>query len=126
MGVIHMKTMLVVDDSGYFRKVIKVFVSNLDIKIVGEATNGKEAVELYKKLMPDIVTLDLAMEEEDGISALGKIIDHNPEAVVIVISSVAKQDVVISESLAKGAKKVFDKPIDKDKFIKYIEELING
>jgi two-component system chemotaxis response regulator CheY len=51
-----MKTMLIVDDSPFIRRVIKAFVSDLDIFVVGEAGNGVEAVALYKEHMPDIVT----------------------------------------------------------------------
>jgi len=118
-----MKTMLIVDDSPFIRRVIKAFVSDLDIFVVGEAGNGVEAVALYKEHMPDIVTMDLAMDEEDGVTAMGKILSINPEAIVVIVSSVAGQDVVIKESMAMGAKRVFDKPIDRIPFTKYIEEL---
>ena len=120
-----MLTMLIIDDSSYMRTIVSVYVSKLDIKIVGEAGNGREGLEKYKELSPDIVVLDLAMDEMDGIQTLTEIMAINPEAVVIIASSIAGQERVIVEALKLGAKIVFDKPIDKKKFTEYITNLIN-
>jgi len=117
--------MLIIDDSSYMRTIVSVYVSKLDIKIVGEAGNGREGLEKYKELSPDIVVLDLAMDEMDGIQTLTEIMAINPEAVVIIASSIAGQERVIVEALKLGAKIVFDKPIDKKKFTEYITNLIN-
>ena len=119
-----MKTMLVVDDSAFFRTLIRSHVGTLDVEIVGEAENGNEGFEKYKELMPDIVTMDLAMEEGSGIEALDKIMQHNPDAFVIVVSSTTGQPTVLEEATALGAKKIFDKPLKKDEFIEYIRGLL--
>jgi two-component system chemotaxis response regulator CheY len=119
-----MATMLVVDDSSYMRTLVKTFVSKLDIKIIGEAEDGREGLNKYKELMPDIVVLDLAMDEMDGIEVLKEIMALNPGAVVIIISSTAGQEPVIIEALKLGARNVFDKPINKDKFIDCIKSLL--
>ena len=119
-----MKTMLIVEDSSYMRDIIKILVKDLDIEVIGEAENGKEGVEKYIKYMPDIVTMDLAMEVEDGYDALKKIMSHNPKAAVIVITSASGQKPVIEEVLKLGAKVVFSKPVNKTQFVEYMNELI--
>jgi two-component system chemotaxis response regulator CheY len=116
-----MKTMLIVDDSSYMRDVIKVFAGKLNIDVIGEAESGKDGVEQYIKLMPDIVILDLIMDDVDGLEALKKIRGHNPDAAVIMISSTAKQ--IDKEATLLGAKKVFKKPIDKKEFMDYLSGL---
>ena len=120
-----MKTVLVVDDSAFMRSLIKKHVSELDVTIVGEAEDGKAAFEMYVELMPDIVTLDLAMLEHDGVEALRKIMEHNPKAIVIVISSTTDQDTVTTDVMEMGAYKVITKPNFKDDLIKAIHEIEN-
>jgi two-component system chemotaxis response regulator CheY len=114
--------MLIVDDSACSRTLIRLSVKDLDVKIIGEAENGKEGVDKYLKLVPDIVTMDLAMDDGCGIDALKEIIEINHNAVVIVVSSVGGQDLIVKEALELGAKKVFDKPFDGERFAEYIKE----
>ncbi|MDP4193369.1 MAG: response regulator, partial [Bacteroidota bacterium] len=88
-------------------------------EVVGEASNGYEAVELYGKLSPDIITLDITMPELNGIEALKKIIEINKDATVIMLTSISKPDSAI-EALNNGAKNYITKPFDKDKVLKAI------
>ena len=120
-----MKTMLIVDDSAFARSLLKIVIDDLDIKVVGEADNGITGVEMYKELMPDITALDYAMDGGNGISALEDILQHNPNAVVIIISSIAGQTQVINEATALGAKGVFIKPINKKQFTDGINKIIS-
>ena len=120
-----MKTILVVDDSSFMRTLVKKSVSELDVTIVGEAEDGKVAYEKYIELMPDIVTLDLAMVEHDGIEALKKIIKHNPKAKVIVISSTTDQDMVSEQVKEMGAFAIITKPNIKDDLISAIQKIEN-
>ena len=120
-----MKTVLVVDDSGFMRNLIKRNISGLDISVVGEAENGKVAVEKYFELKPDIVTLDLAMNEYDGIGALKVIMKHNPDAKVIIVCSIGGQDVVVDEARALGACAIISKPIKDDELVNAIKSLLD-
>jgi len=120
-----MKTILVVDDSAFMRSMIKKHISELDVTVVGEAEDGKEAVEKYIELKPDYVTLDLAMIEHDGIEALREIKQHDPEAKVIIVSSTTDQEAVVAEVLDLGALTVLNKPIIKDDLLGVLKELIN-
>ena len=80
-------TVLVVDDSALIRKVLIKMLNENGYQVVGEAENGQEGVELYKELEPDIVTLDITMPVMDGVTALKLIKEHNPEALVAMISA---------------------------------------
>ena len=120
-----MKTLLVVDDSAFMRNMIKKHISELDITVVGEAEDGKEAVEKYIELKPDIVTLDLAMLDHDGIEALKEIKEYDPEAKVIIVSSTTDQDTIVDEVLDLGALAVLNKPIIKDDLVATLIDLIN-
>jgi two-component system chemotaxis response regulator CheY len=114
-----MKTILLVDDSSYARSVIKKIVTRVGFEVIGEAGDGEEAVAKYKELSPDIVSLDLAMEGTNGIDALKQIMQHDPNAYVIVISSIAGQEAVAQSALAFGAKCIFEKPLHIAKFEQY-------
>lgn len=84
------KKVLVVDDSFMMRTLIKDIVSaDADLEVVGDAENGKIAVEKVKELKPDVVLLDIEMPEMDGLEAL-KRIKLSSQAKVIIISSVAQ------------------------------------
>ena len=120
-----MKTMLVVDDSAFMRSLVKKSIVDLDISVIGEAGDGKEAYEKYVELNPDIVTLDLAMIEHNGIDALKNIMLHDPKAKVIVISSTTNQPNVVEEVMALGARTVINKPNIKDALINAVKEIDN-
>ena len=118
-----MKTVLVVDDSTFMRSLIKKCMDELGINVAGEAEDGKIAFEKYVELEPDIVTLDLAMLEHDGIDALRKIKQHNPDAKVIVISSTTNQPNVVDEVMSLGAYTIINKPNIKDALIRAVNEI---
>jgi len=120
-----MKTILVVDDSSFMRTLVKKAVADLDVTIVGEAEDGRVAFEKYAELKPDIVTLDLAMVEYDGIEALKNIISHDPNAKIIVISSTTDQDTVADDVKKLGAFAVITKPNIKDSLIEAIHAIEN-
>ncbi len=73
------KTLLVTDDALIIRQIIKDMVVNAGWEVVGEAANGQEAIDRYRELRPDAVTLDLVMPEHDGLHALHGIMEFDPE-----------------------------------------------
>jgi NarL family two-component system response regulator LiaR len=86
---------LIVDDHGMVRQGLRTYLSLMeDIKIVGEAQNGSEAVAQVRRLKPDVVLMDLVMPEMDGIEATRRINEHHPETKVIVLSSFTEDDKV--------------------------------
>ena len=119
-----MKTVLVVDDSGFMRNLIKKHLSTIDVEVIGEAEDGKVAVEKYIELKPDIVTLDLAMHEHGGLEAFEKMKQHDPNAKVIIVCSTAGQNVVIEEVKALGACAIINKPLKDDELVNAVKELL--
>ncbi len=117
------RTLLVVDDAVIIRKIIKDTVTSLGWQVVGEAADGREAIEQYKKLNPDLVTLDLVMPEHDGMYALRGIIGADPEAKVVVVSAI-EQKGVLKDAFKAGAVDFVVKPFDKENLQKTLEQLI--
>jgi two-component system chemotaxis response regulator CheY len=118
--------MLIVDDSEYMRSLIKYHIRTLDVTVVGEAETGYGGVEKYKELMPDIVTMDLAMDEGTGVDAIKEIMNHNPKANIIVISSIANQDLYVDDLIGLGAKAVFDKTSIAEKLPGLVTDIMNA
>ncbi|MDA8141610.1 MAG: response regulator [Desulfobacteraceae bacterium] len=81
------KKILVVDDSSIMRKMIKQTLLDERHTVVGEAKNGKEAVQMYKALKPDVVTMDITMREMDGFEAAKEILSFDPAARIIFLSN---------------------------------------
>ena len=113
-------TVLVVDDSSLIRKVLINLLNENGYQVIGEATNGLEGVELYKELEPDIVTLDITMPVMDGVTALRQIKEHNPNAMVAMISAAGQKDKLM-DALREGAELFFTKPFNAQEVIKSLK-----
>ncbi|MHC4455608.1 MAG: response regulator [Planctomycetota bacterium] len=81
------KRILIVDDSSMMRKMISKILAPGGHTIVGEAKNGTEAVELYKSLKPDLVTMDITMRGMDGFTAAKEILNMDDKAQIIFLSN---------------------------------------
>ena len=116
-----MKTVLIVDDCNCVRELMELLVGSLEFKVIGEAENGKVAVEKYKELKPDLVFMDIMMSEMNGIEALRQIMEFDSEAKVIITSSLADQRFIAEEAAALGAKGFLVKPVE----LKNVKEVVN-
>jgi len=116
-------SIVIVDDSIFIRRMLRDMVENMGYVVVGEAVNGKEAVEEYKKHKPDIVTLDITMPVMDGLEALKEIIRYDSKARVVMITVAGQQKKVI-QALKIGAEKFVVKPFDEEKVRETLEEMI--
>ena len=114
---------LIVDDAAFMRMMIKDILSKNGFDVVGEAANGEEAVEKYKELSPDLVTMDITMPEKDGIAALKDIKKINPAAKVIMCSAMGQQAMVI-DAIQAGAKDFIVKPFQADRVLEAINKAL--
>ncbi|WP_421911033.1 protein-glutamate methylesterase/protein-glutamine glutaminase [Marinobacter sp.] len=97
-------SVLVVDDSGFFRKrLTEILTASGQIKVVGVATNGREGVELAEKLRPDVITMDYEMPVMDGISAVREIMKRHPAPVLMFSSLTYEGARVTLDALEAGA-----------------------
>ena len=115
-----MVTVITADDSAYIRDLLKVLLSESGHEVIGEASNGDEAITSYRKLKPDVLLLDIVMHEgnlaKTGLDALKAIIAEDPQANVIICSALDEQT-LIDESLKAGAKAFITKPFETTKLL---------
>ena len=111
-----MARILVVDDNAFMRLMLKNMLTGAGHEVVGEAENGIEAVEQFKALGPDLVTLDITMPEADGIEALHNIRAADGSARVIMVSALGQEQKVI-ESVKGGAKDFVVKPFNEERVL---------
>lgn len=117
------KKILIVDDAAFMRMMIKDILTKNGYEIVGEAQDGKEAIEKYEELNPDLVTMDITMPEMDGITALKEIKKIDPDAVVIMCSAMGQQAMVI-DAIQAGAKDFIVKPFQADRVLEAIQKAL--
>ena len=109
-----MLNVMIVDDAMIMRNMLSKKLKDLGHNIVAEASNGAEAVILYKDHKPDLVTMDITMPKMDGIDSLKSIIKFDHDAKVIMITSHGEENRVI-EAIRSGAKGYVLKPLDREK-----------
>jgi two-component system, chemotaxis family, chemotaxis protein CheY len=114
--------LLVVDDAMIIRELIKEAATEAGFEVVGEAANGRDAVERFGELRPDVVTLDLVMPQFNGLYALEGILAIDPSARVIVVSAL-EQTTILKEAFRKGASDFITKPFDKKLLVATIENV---
>lgn len=117
-----MVKVLVVDDTAFMRKLLKNILFSGGFDIVGEAENGKQAVELYKQLKPDIVTMDIVMPEMNGIEALKEIKKIDPNAKVVMCTAVG-QEQMVKMAIKFGAKGYIVKPFQAPKVVEELKKV---
>ncbi len=120
-----MAKILVVDDSLIMRKKLKMILKNGGHVVVSDAANGISAIEEYEKWKPDLVTMDITMPVLDGVSAVKKIISLYPDAKIIMISAINQQNSVF-EAIESGAKHYIVKPINNEKVLNTIKEVLSA
>ncbi|OZU90224.1 two-component system response regulator [Virgibacillus indicus] len=118
-----MAKVLVVDDAKFMRITLASILEKENHEIIGEAENGKDAIELYKKLRPELVTMDITMPVMDGIDAIRGIMAFDSNATVIVCSAMGQQKVVV-EAIESGAKDFIVKPFEENHIFETIARVL--
>ncbi|MDD3014463.1 MAG: response regulator [Candidatus Gastranaerophilales bacterium] len=119
-----MKNIVIADDSMFMRQCLKCILVKGGYNILGEAENGRIAVEMYEKFKPDLMTLDITMPELDGLGALKEIKEINNNAIVVMCSSMG-QKYHMDESTKYGATDFIVKPFQSEDVLKVIESALN-
>ena len=115
------KRILIVDDAAFTRNMLKNIINKTDYtEVVGEASNGDEAIVQYKKLKPDLVTMDLVMPEKGGIETIEEILKIDKNAVIVVVSALG-QEALVLEAAKKGAKDFIQKPFKTEQIMEVLE-----
>ena len=117
-----MSKIMIVDDATFMRITIKNMLKKSDHEVVGEAENGRAAIEKYRMLLPDIITMDITMPEINGLDALKEIIKLNPAANVIMVSAMG-QEGMVREAIISGAKGFIVKPFKEADILSAIDKL---
>ena len=116
------KKVLIVDDALFMRTMLRDIFTTAGWQVIAEAENGQKAVECYASLHPDLVTMDLVMSEMGGIDALKIIINHDPNAQVVVCSALGQKNLII-EALNAGAKDFIVKPFHTTQVLDVVERV---
>jgi two-component system, chemotaxis family, chemotaxis protein CheY len=116
--------MLIVDDSNIIRRRIERCQQIDRLEVVGAASNGREAVKLFERTRPDVVTMDLTMPEMDGIQCVEEIVQMNPNVLILVISALADKATAV-EAIEKGANGFLCKPFTDRQLNDALAELLS-
>jgi len=117
-----MLNILVVDDSLIMRRNIIKMIESLGHKVVGEAKDGHEAVEVYRKLKPDLVTMDITMPRMDGLGAVKELKKIDKNAKIIMVTSHGQEEMVI-DAIRSGASGYLLKPVKINKLSDSIQKI---
>lgn len=109
----------IVDDAAFARTMLKDIVVDSGFEFAAEGSDGIQAVELYERIKPDLLILDVVMPLMDGFSALAIIMKMDPQAKVIMCSAAGQRTIVI-DAIQAGAKDYIVKPFSRDRVLESI------
>ncbi|WP_273265057.1 response regulator [Flexistipes sinusarabici] len=116
---------LVVDDSSIINKKLIQIYESLGHKVVDTAKTGEEAIEKYDSNKIDLVSMDITMPDMDGIEATKEILDKNPEALVMVVTSHGQEQMIVS-AIEAGAVGYILKPFNKERIRAMIDKILGN
>lgn len=117
-------SVLTCDDSAFVRMMVKDILENNDFGSAGEAANGKQAVEAYHSLKPDVMLLDIVMPEMDGLEAARQILAQDPDFPIVVMSERTTAS-LIAEAVKLGARGFVTKPFTPETLLKEIRQALS-
>ncbi len=115
---------LIADDLKFMKMVLRDIIEKAGFRVIGEAADGEEAVRLFEEKRPDVVVMDITMPKMDGITALKKIMEIDPNAKVIMCSALGQQRLIIN-AIQIGAKDFIVKPFQPERIVSSIKKVLN-
>jgi two-component system chemotaxis response regulator CheY len=116
-------TVLVCDDAIFMRTMIADILTQAGFEVIGEAESGLQAVEKYRQLKPDLVTMDIVMPDMGGIDAVREICKSDPDAKVLMCSAMGQQALVV-EAIQAGAKDFVVKPFQPSRVLEAVQRVL--
>lgn len=113
---------LIADDALFMRNLLRDILERSGFEVVAEATNGKEAVEMYREHNPDLVTMDIVMPLKSGIEALEEIVKEDPGARIVMCSALGQESLVL-EAVQSGAKDFIVKPFKEERVVEVVNRI---
>jgi two-component system, chemotaxis family, chemotaxis protein CheY len=117
------KRILIVDDSFYMRTMLRNMLTDSGYEVVGEAPNGKSALEMALEYKPDLITLDVILPDNTGLDVLKGIKRDQPDMKVVIVSAVG-QEVIVTEALESGASDYIVKPFSEEKVLGVVKKVL--
>lgn len=118
-----LRTVLICDDAVFMRTMLSDILSNAGFSVVGQAQTGAEAVDKYKELQPDLVTMDIVMPDMGGIEAVRKIVAEYPDAKILMCSAMGQQSLVV-EAIQAGARDFVVKPFQPSRVLEAVQRVL--
>lgn len=120
-----MANILLVDDSRTSRKILRGILEENGNTVIGEAVNGKEGIDKYKELHPDITTMDITMPVMDGLEALRCIMDYDKNAKVVMVTAAGQKSKMV-DAVKYGAAEFLAKPFEAAQIVEIINKVYNA
>jgi two-component system chemotaxis response regulator CheY len=118
-------TVIVVDDSLFMRSVLKDILLDLGHAVIAEAENGYDAVLKYAHFRPDLITMDINMPKMDGLEAVKKIVELDPQANILMCSALGQQEAII-KAFQAGAKDFIVKPFEMERVVNAVTKMLGS
>ena len=117
------KKIIIVDDAPIIRSMLKDILVQAGYDVIGECNNGREAVDVFRELRPDLLTMDIVMPEKDGIEAIRDILAIDGKAKIVMVTAV-DQRVALMKAIRAGAVDYIIKPFESDRVLSAVRSAL--